>query len=407
MNRLYNQTQQPMRMASNDFFSIGPYRKRKDQSRESVLDKYTILGYIASGTYGKVFKASGKSKDNQKQFYAIKKFKIDSKDSEITHYTGISQSAIREISLCKELKNENVINLTEIVLENKCIYMISEFAEYDLLQIIHHHSHPDLKPINEQMLKSILFQILQGLNYLHENWIIHRDLKPANIMVTSEGIVKIGDLGLARKFNNLLQTLYTGDKVVVTIWYRSPELLLGARHYTPAIDLWAVGCILAELLSLRPIFKGEEAKIDKKQLPFQENQLLKIIEILGTPNVHSWKSLKDYPEYHQLSKFNIFPPNLSAWFHSMGGQNKNCLGLLSNLLQYDPADRLSANNALSHEWFSESPAITKNVFKNTKVKYPIRKIQKDDVNLLNQSQQYSNIGQKRAIQDDGSRKRRA
>ena len=102
-------------------------------------------------------------------------------------------------------------------------------------------------------------------------------------MVSSQGVVKIGDLGLARKFKSPLQSLYTGDKVVVTIWYRAPELLLGTRHYTPAVDLWAVGCILAELLSLRPIFKGEEAKIDlnnKKSVPFQKS-ITKIIEIWG------------------------------------------------------------------------------------------------------------------------------
>ena len=103
-------------------------------------------------------------------------------------------------------------------------------------------------------------------------------------MVTAAGEVKIGDLGLARLFWKPLQSLYTGDKVVVTIWYRAPELLLGSKHYTAAIDLWAVGCIFAELLALRPIFKGEEAKMEKKStVPFQRNQMQKIIEILGTP----------------------------------------------------------------------------------------------------------------------------
>lgn len=94
----------------------------------------------------------------------------------------------------------------------------------------------------------------------------------------------LGDLGLARLFYKPLQPLFNGDKVVVTIWYRAPELLLGSRHYTKAIDIWAIGCIFAELITLRPIFKGEEAKVEnKKTVPFQKNQLQKIFEVLGNP----------------------------------------------------------------------------------------------------------------------------
>src|SRR5271154_1884828 len=118
-------------------------------------------------------------------------------------------------------------------------------------------------------------------------------------MVTADGCVKAGDLGLARIFYKPLAPLYNGDKVVVTIWYRAPELLLGAKHYTPAIDLWAVGCIFAELLSLRPIFKGEEAKMDKKTVPFQRNQMQKIVEIMGMPTKERWPLLPAYPEYAQ------------------------------------------------------------------------------------------------------------
>ncbi|GME74151.1 unnamed protein product [Ambrosiozyma monospora] len=379
---------QPMRVASSDFFTIAPYRSRKDSTRISVIQKYEILGYIAAGTYGKVYKARGRRPDTANLLFAIKKFKTDSKDNETVHYTGISQSAIREMSLCKELKHENITNLVEIVLEKKSIYMVFDFAEYDLLQIIHYHSHPDFKHIPELTLKSAVYQILKGLSFLHQNWVLHRDLKPANIMVTNEGVVKIGDLGLARKFNNPLQSFYSGDKVVVTIWYRAPELLLGARHYTPAIDMWAVGCIVAELLSLRPLFKGEETKMDnKKQVPFQENQLLKILEILGTPTLNKWPTLNSYPEYQQLSKFTLFPPNLKAWYGSNNGTNKNCLKLLSELLEYDPSKRITASDSLNHKWFQENPKPVTNIFQGSRFKYPQRKIQKDDNDILGRSSQ--------------------
>jgi len=370
----------PALMANNNVFTLLPYKTRKDAIRKSVLQKYDIVGYIASGTYGRVYKAKSKEPKNSGLF-AIKKFKAD-KEGEVVYYTGISQSASREMALCRELNNKNITKLIEIILENKCIYMVFEFAEHDLLQIIHFHSHPDSKAIPEQTVKSIMWQVLNGVSYLHQNWVLHRDLKPANIMVTGEGVVKIGDLGLARKFNNPLQSLYNGDKVVVTIWYRAPELLLGGRHYTPAIDLWAVGCILAELLALRPIFKGEEAKMDnKKTVPFQKNQMQKIVEILGTPSREKWPSLPKYPEYPSLQQFKQFPSNLQAWYQSIGASNKRGLQLLGSLLDYDPAKRMTAFDALLHPYFLENPRVSENIFEGQQFKYPLRRIQTDDSDI--------------------------
>lgn len=442
-------------MASS-LLTIGPYRTRKDLNRQQVLLKYLILGYIAAGTYGKVYKARSKSvlnnetedsahpeskealrilpkletvtKDEDVQFFAIKKFKSDNhlstksavpaghdiNGNEIVHYTGISQSAIREMSLCRELNHKNITKLMEIILENKSIYMIFEFFEHDLLQIIHSHSHPEIKPIPEQTVKSLIWQVLNGVTFLHKNWIVHRDLKPANIMVSSDGVVKIGDLGLARKFNNPLQSLYTGDKVVVTIWYRAPELLLGARYYTPAIDLWAVGCILAELLSLRPIFKGEEAKIDlnnKKTIPFQKSQLQKIFEILGTPTTEMWPNIQKYPDFfifHQIfihGNPTVYSPSLNSWYKIIGGKNRNCITLLRDLFQYDPSLRISADEALVHPFFLENSRVCENAFDGLNVKYPRRRIYVDDVDITCNSNNYSGkrhgddaIGRKRGRQ---------
>lgn len=467
-------------MALNSILTIAPYKHRKDLTRESVLSKYSIIGYIAAGTYGKVYKAKPKStgklnddmindddKDKKKDFgkgangqessnsaanttnhanssannpditlnidvtnlmnskmdelsrgeesnqtpalFAIKKFKSDNHQSknqhsnhdingnDVIHYTGISQSAIREMSICRELNHKNITKLIDIILENKSIYMIFEFFEHDLLQIIHYHTHPEIKSIPESTVKSLIWQVLNGVTFLHKNWIFHRDLKPANIMVSRNGVVKIGDLGLARKFNNPLQSLYTGDKVVVTIWYRAPELLLGARNYTPSIDLWAVGCILAELISLRPIFKGEEAKIDlnnKKSIPFQKNQLQKILEILGTPNLNSWKNLNKLPEFLLFQQYflnngttsgsasNIYQSNLVNWYKAVGGKNKQCLSLLKSLLEYDPLVRLTADDALIHPYFLELPKVNENAFEGLSIKYPNRRIYTDDNDIV-------------------------
>jgi cyclin-dependent kinase 8/11 len=369
-----------------------------------INDHYDIVGFISSGTYGRVYKAVNKRNNSNIVpathpsgrpivAFAIKKFKPD-KEGEL-QYTGISQSAIREMALCTELSHPALIHLVEIILESKCIFMVFEYAEHDLLQIIHHHSLLPRTPIPATCLRSTMHQLLSGLLYLHQNWVVHRDLKPANIMVTSGGSIKIGDLGLARLFYKPLHALFTGDKVVVTIWYRAPELLLGSRHYTPAIDLWAIGCIFAELLSLRPIFKGEEAKQDsKKTVPFQRNQMGKIGEVLGLPRKQDWPLLAAMPEYPNLQSVAMHNPavnrplGLDKWYRStinnnnyptaIGGPSDSAFDLLKKLLEYDPLKRLTAEEALRHPYFAgddgKGKPPTWNCFEGLEVKYPARKV---------------------------------
>lgn len=408
-----------------------------------MIDRYKVIGFISSGTYGRVYKAVGRQ--GQPGEFAIKKFKPD-KEGEVVTYTGISQSAVREMALCSELAHPSVIRLHEIILEDKCIYMVFEYAEHDLLQIIHHHTQQPRHPIPPATIKSIMFQLFNGCQYLHASWVLHRDLKPANIMVTSAGEVKIGDLGLARMFQKPLHSLYSGDKVVVTIWYRAPELLLGSRHYTPAIDMWALGCIFAELLSLRPIFKGEEAKMDsKKTVPFQRNQMQKIVDIMGMPSKERWPLLPFMPEYQALQQ--MAPAmnqhsgggggggghhgrshhgghghhgghhsqqshqqqgsgsQLEKWYLSTintgtgtsapapnGGPNSLAsLGqegykLLAGLLEYDPEKRLTAAQALQHPFFTTGPdRPSANCFEGLKVEYPHRRVSQDDNDIRTSS----------------------
>ncbi|KAK3369835.1 kinase-like domain-containing protein [Podospora didyma] len=386
------------------------------QSKVRVIDKYKVVGFISSGTYGRVYKALGRQ--GQTGEFAIKKFKPDKEGEQVT-YTGISQSAIREMALCSELNHHNVIKLIEIILEDKCIFMVFEYAEHDLLQIIHHHTQQPRHPIPPSTIKSIMFQLLNGCQYLHTNWVLHRDLKPANIMVTSGGEVKIGDLGLARLFNKPLHSLFSGDKVVVTIWYRAPELLLGSRHYTPAIDMWAVGCIFAELLSLRPIFKGEEAKMDsKKTVPFQRNQMQKIVDIMGLPTKERWPLLPHMPEFSHLSSLNaplshghhyhhqgqrqVGGSHLEKWYYNTIGQNAGGSGaasgaaalaslgaegykLLAGLLEYDPEKRLTAAAALQHPFFNTGDKVSANCFEGLKMEYPHRRVSQDDNDIRTSS----------------------
>ncbi|KAK4456865.1 putative meiotic mRNA stability protein kinase [Cladorrhinum samala] len=415
------QQQQQQQQHSQHAYSsgIGPIAY---QSKVRVTDKYKVIGFISSGTYGRVYKALGRH--GQPGEFAIKKFKPDKEGEQVT-YTGISQSAVREMALCSELQHPNVIRLVEIILEDKCIFMVFEYAEHDLLQIIHHHTQQPRHPIPPNTIKSIMFQLLNGCQYLHTNWVLHRDLKPANIMVTSSGEVKIGDLGLARLFYKPLHSLFSGDKVVVTIWYRAPELLLGSRHYTPAIDMWAVGCIFAELLSLRPIFKGEEAKMDsKKTVPFQRNQMQKIVDIMGLPTKDRWPLLTAMPEYSQLATlqqplgsnhsahhghhgyhnphhrpapnaatasvshlekwyYNTINQQISASAAANGAVSLSCLdkegySLLAGLLEYDPEKRLTAAQALEHPFFKTGDQISANCFAGCKMEYPHRRVSQDD-----------------------------
>lgn len=243
------------------------YRARRQSERTDVLSKYRVLGFLNAGTYGRVYKAEdarpGAGAPDRPGMYAIKKFKLDREDDAKT-FRGLSQSAIREIALNRELAHENVCRLWEVLLEDNAVFLVYEFVDHDFLQIIHHYLTVLRTPIGGATIKSLLWQLLNGIAYLHANGIMHRDLKPANVLITAKGVVKIGDLGLARIYTDPLVSLYTSDMIVVTIWYRAPELLLGARHYTPVIDLWAAGCIWGELLALRPMFKGEEVRMPPK-----------------------------------------------------------------------------------------------------------------------------------------------
>lgn len=283
---------------------------------------------------------------------------------------GISPTAIREIKLLRELKNSYIVNLIDVMLDesDKSLYLVFDYAEHDLLEMIRWHHNRVSHPMPMQTVKSLLWQILHGMNYLHKNWIIHRDLKPSNILVTGSdkplverGCVKIADFGLARLFQSPLKPLSDVDAVVVTIWYRAPELLLGAKHYTKSIDLWAIGCIFAELVTSKPLFQGQEKerKGDDRN-PFQADQIDKIFRILGKPSKSNWNTIDFLPNWHLASSWQNYPNTLKD---RVRGLTNSGYDLLSKLLEYDPTKRISAENALKHPYF-QVRSLTITIFKH-------------------------------------------
>ncbi|XP_055828862.1 cyclin-dependent kinase E-1-like isoform X2 [Solanum dulcamara] len=322
---------------------MGDGRGNSNSNRPEWLQQYDLIGKIGEGTYGLVFLA--KIKANRSKSIAIKKFK-QSKDGD-----GVSPTAIREIMLLREISHENVVKLVNVHINqaDMSLYLAFDYAEHDLYEIIRHHRDKVNQAINQYTVKSLLWQLLNGLNYLHSNWIVHRDLKPSNILVMGEGeehgVVKIADFGLARIYQAPLKPL-AENGVVVTIWYRAPELLLGAKHYTSAVDMWAVGCIFAELLTLKPLFQGQEVKGTPN--PFQLDQLDKIFKVLGHPTPEKWPTLVNLPHWQsdvqRIQGHKYDNPALYSFLHM--SPKSPAYDLLSKMLEYFRMEPLPGRNAL-------------------------------------------------------------
>jgi len=294
-------------------------------------DAFHKLEKIGSGTYSNVYKAIDVDSG---RVVALKKVRVDG--------VGEAESArfmAREIALLRRLGDHpHIVRLQGLVTSRlntaPSLYLVFEYMEHDLTGLTACATASGRR-LSLPQVKCYMKQLLSGIEHCHNNGVLHRDIKSSNLLVSSDGILKIADFGLA--------TSYDPDNVrpmtsqVITLWYRPPELLLGATHYGVGVDLWSVGCILAELLLGQPIFPGRT----------EVEQLHKIFKLCGTPSEDYWEKMKfahpTFKPYERClaEKFKDVPPST--------------LSLLETLLSIDPDMRGTATDALNSEFFRTEP----------------------------------------------------
>jgi len=295
-----------------------------------VEDKYETLGVVGNGVYGTVYKARDRETN---QIVAMKRLRLDDDFGD-----GIPSHVIREVSLLRDFVHPNIVQLLNIQISGLSDYnLIFEYMDMDLhRKLKSYRQNDELMPMHDLVTYSR--QLLDGIHACHIRMIIHRDLKPQNVLIGPSGL-KICDFGLAR-ICSLPVKPYTHD--VVTLWYRAPEILLGAQKYGPEVDIWSAGCIIGEIAKGHPMFAGDS----------EIGTIFKQIQLLGSPDDTTWPGLTQLEHWKDT-----FPKWSSTKFKpiydsrpEMGEQGLN---LLSNLLSMNPTTRSTSRRAKNHPFFAQ------------------------------------------------------
>ncbi|KAG6555763.1 hypothetical protein Mapa_003003 [Marchantia paleacea] len=297
------------------------------------MEHYLMLEIVGYGTYGVVYRAR---RLETQEPVAIKRIRFSSSSSS----RGLSKSVTREITALRELpRHHNIVKLNEYVedRERHEVFFVFEYLDMDLRKYLDVAAYLST---NSQHVKYLIYQIISGLNHCHKHNLIHRDLKPQNVLLDRRtNTLKIADFGLSRNMVSEPPEASALTPDIATIWYRAPEVFLGSQVYTSAVDMWAAGCILAEMINKHPLFDGR-TEID---------QLSKIFQIRGTPNEETWPGISALQEFVPLfPQWN--PMEMSDVVPDLEPRGKN---LLDRLLILNPNNRISAEEALQHEYFHD------------------------------------------------------
>ncbi|KAI5054392.1 hypothetical protein GOP47_0030754, partial [Adiantum capillus-veneris] len=283
------------------------------------MHRYKVIKLLGDGTYGSVWKALN-FHDNE--IVAIKKMKRK-------YYSWEECMNLREVKSLQKLNHPHIVRLKEVVRENNELFFIFEYMEFNLYQVMKDH----YKPLPESRIRNWCLQIFQALENMHLHGYFHRDLKPENLLVTGD-LVKVADFGLAREVDS--KPPYTD--YVSTRWYRAPEVLLQSRSYGPAIDMWAMGAIMAELFSLRPLFPGES----------ELDEIFKICSVIGSPSYQTWPQGMELAASMNLQFPKVSRGDLSALIPNASA---DAIDLILALCSWDPEKRPSAAKVLQHPFF--------------------------------------------------------
>lgn len=299
------------------------------------VDNFERLNHIEEGSYGWVSRAKEIASG---EVVALKKLKME------TLNDGFPVTALREIQTLKASRgHRHIVNLREVVVGSNAndVFLVMEFLEHDLKTLQEDMSEPFLP----SEIKTLLIQLSSAVEFLHDNWILHRDLKTSNILMNNRGEIRLADFGMARYYGDPAPPDLT--QLVVTLWYRAPELLLGTDKYDNAIDVWSIGCIFGELLTREPLLQGKN----------EVDQLSKIFSLCGIPTEESWPQWRRLPNAKSLRLPRLqHPPSPFTLIRSKFPTLTNSGGeLLTSLLSLNPEKRPTAGEILAHPYFREDP----------------------------------------------------